>query len=1061
MPSKNPVDLPDGLMDQACDLCRIKKLKCSKTKPCSKCIKNGWNCIYSPKVKRSPLTRAHLTDVEQKLSTLQSLFEKLHPNQSIQQMLENCTTSHGNNNTPNSTLRSNSVSSSVTDHAQPHLTSPHLNVTHNPHSSSSSRTSIKMISKSFLNPKLEKKSIPNDFLYGFDWYDISELTGGNKKFALRDKRKSKKKDSLTPIVSDSPMTPNTKKDNSILTDRIKKVFLNPEHSGFYGDASCVSILRSLKTNIQSYLNSTSLSQLIGEDPTNNKPLNNNNIPMTSLTPNNDPTNKDGPHKSDPNEEAVTFKANTLNSKSKMSTFIKSYFEKFHAYCPVLIEHDYMSRFNDKTSNVDSLQDDGNRDTVWKILCHAVLTIGALFQDGNSSNADQYYFTKTMNYLNDSKILLFSSSIDLIVALHLLSIYLTAKNSLLINLNSAYQFNGMAIRMALSLGLNISPGNPSTIDINSKILQQRKLIWFSLVNQDILLNCSFDRPNLFNSLYFIEENDLIIDVVTSQDTILKEFILRTQLFQMTVLKIYNTPEFNFEQLYAIYRDFETVMGDIKSYESYYLLQLQKFSLSNFVFRKFLSINPSLIETSFGQLLELINEINTKSLDSIDSHITNNFDKLTPLVSWFTVCYLFEFSITLIKLFFHCINSSSEQVRCKWTNLINILKSITRYLHIFKNLEFLSHLMLDIHLNLLENMILHFDQAITTTNSPIINDPNSNEIQNAGNAVSISGNNVNNNNINMFPTAPEQQMVPFPPPSPITNTLVGASPGQMSAGSPQFRSTKSYSDLMNLLSSKGGGNSPTIPYLPTNNNINTNPNGVPVGFNMNNTPPIFPSAIYSGFSQSNTGENNQMSVAPGSVNGNPNSMIGLGGGVNVNGNSPFSAMLNESQASSLNANLMIPPSSSTNPTANPNWHDGSAFNALGFTSGLFNTTTMDDVYNYLFDDNSTGTIQPGNNNANSSDANGSLQSAKMYNNSPTTVNGDMLQVDNINSSNVLPKQNSNMNSTPSPTHSSIHTSVPRNSLGTTPATSSHIYQRSPLQNSVNRTPTPPAGKGGGKQ
>lgn len=1055
MPSKKPFDLPDGLMDQACDLCRIKKLKCSKTKPCSKCIKNGWNCIYSPKVKRSPLTRAHLTDVEEKLSTLQSLFERLHPNQTVQQMLENCTNSQGSH-TPNSTLRSNSVTSSVTDNSHPHLTSPHVNVTQNPHLSSSSRTPAKMVFKTSLHPKLEKKSIPNDFLYGFDWYDMSELTGGNKKFTLRDKRKSKKKDSITPIVTDSPVTPNTKKDNSILTDRIKKVFLNPEHTGFYGDASSVSILRSLKTNIQSYLTSTSLSQLIGEDQTNDIPSNNTNISTTSLTTSNGSTNKEGLKKSDSNEEGIKFKANTLNSKSKMTTFIKSYFEKFHAYCPVLIEEDYMSRFNDKSSNVDSFQDDGNRDTVWKVLCHAVLTIGAWFQDGNLSNADQYYFTKTMNYLNDSKILLFSSSIDLIVALHLLSIYLTAKNSLLINLNSAYQFNGMAVRMALSLGLNITPDNLTNTDINPKILQQRKLIWFSLVNQDILLNCSFDRPNLFNSLYFIDEKDLVIGAITSQDNIVKEFISRTRLLQMTVVRIYETSEFNCEHLYAIYQNFETIIGDIKNCESYYLLQLQKFSLVNFVFRKFQSINPLIVETNFGQLLDMINEITTKSLESIDSHITNNFEKLTPLVSWFTVFYLFEFSITLINLFFYCITSSSEQVRSKWINLINILKSITRYLHIFKNLRFLSHLMLDIHLNLLENMILHFDQAITATNTPTIQVSNGNEIQNAANIASMSGNNGNNNNINIFPTAPEQQMVPFPPPSPISNTLVGASPGQMPAGSPQFRSTKSYSDLMNLLSSKGGSNSPTVPYLPNNNNISANPNVVPTGFNMNNTPPIFPSAIYSGFTQVNAGENNQMSMAPGNANSNHNSMIGLNGGINGNGNSPFSAMLNESQVSNLNTNLMVPPSSSTNPTANPNWHEGSAFNALGFTSGLFNTTTMDDVYNYLFDDNSTGTIQPGSN-----DANGSLQSVKMYNNAPNNGNGDMLQVDAINSTDGSPKQNSNINTTPSTTHSSMHTSVPRNSSGTTPALASHIYQRSPLQNSVNRTPTPPAGKGGGKQ
>ncbi|CAL9728603.1 hypothetical protein MOUN0_E01640 [Monosporozyma unispora] len=1046
MSSQKPNEIPDGLMDQACDLCRIKKLKCSKTKPCSKCIKNGWNCIYSPKIKRSPLTRAHLTDVEQKLSILQSLFEKLHPNQTVQQMLENSDSSHGNN-TPTPTIRSDSVTSSNHGNdSHPHFASPQLNITQpsiNDLSSSASRPTIKKIFKPFelLHPKLERNSVPNDFLYGFDWYDQSELTAGTKKFTLRDKRKSKKKDGITPFGSDSPMTPNTKKDNSILTDRIKRIFLNPEHTGFYGDASSVSILRSLKNNIQSYVNYTSLSQLIGDNSSttnNNQSNSNSDSPVASLLPNTDTLNKESMQRSDSTEEGITFKANTLNSKSKMSTFIKSYFEKFHAYCPVLIEEDFLSRFNDKSTNIDSIQEEGNRDTIWKVLCNTVVTIGAWFQDGNSSNAHQYYFTKTMNYLNDSKILLFSSSIDLIIALHLLSIYLTAKNSLLVNLNSAYQFNGLAMRMALSLGLNIVPGNLTTIDIDEKLFLQRKLIWFSLVNQDILLNCSFDRPNLFNSLNFLDEKDLAIDKNQTQDVLINEFILRTQLFQKTVIKIYETPGFTFTHLYAIYQEFVTIINEIKNCASYFLLELQRILLVNFLFRKFLSINPSIVETNFAQILDLINELNTKSLKSIDSHITNNFNKLTPLVSWFTVCFLFEFSITLLKLFFNCINSTSEQIRHKWTNLINILKSITRYLHIFKNLEFLPHSMLDIHLNLLENIILHFDQAITTTNTPINQSSSSTEIQTGGYGIPITGNNQNNN-VNMFPTAPEQQMVPFPPPSPIPNTLVTASPGQNSTGSPQFRSTRSYTDLMNLLSNKSSGSSPSIPYLPNNNN---NPNMVPTGFNTNNTPPIFPSVIYSGLQQSNPMENGQMALTPGNGNSTSNSISGPSG----NPHSPFSSMFNESnQTSTLNTSLMVPPSS----TSNPNWHDGSAFNALGFTSGLFNTTTMDDVYNYLFDDNSTATMPPPGD-SNNNNINGSLQSVKMDN---SISNNDMMQSDSTTT-----KQESNINTAPSPINSNMHTSVPRNAPSTTPVLFSHIYQPSPLQNSVNRTTTPPAGNRG---
>ncbi|CAR30135.1 galactose-responsive transcription factor GAL4 [Lachancea thermotolerans CBS 6340] len=66
--------------EQACDWCRRKKLKCSREHPiCSNCFKHNWDCHYSPKKVRSPLTRAHLTEVENRLHQLERLFGTLFP----------------------------------------------------------------------------------------------------------------------------------------------------------------------------------------------------------------------------------------------------------------------------------------------------------------------------------------------------------------------------------------------------------------------------------------------------------------------------------------------------------------------------------------------------------------------------------------------------------------------------------------------------------------------------------------------------------------------------------------------------------------------------------------------------------------------------------------------------------------------------------------------------------------------------------------------------------------------------------------------------------------------
>ncbi|KAG2732499.1 hypothetical protein G9P44_004916 [Scheffersomyces stipitis] len=67
-------------IEQACDSCRKRKLKCSKDFPrCTKCIQHNWCCSYSPRTVRSPLTRAHLTEVENKVKGLEDLIRFLLP----------------------------------------------------------------------------------------------------------------------------------------------------------------------------------------------------------------------------------------------------------------------------------------------------------------------------------------------------------------------------------------------------------------------------------------------------------------------------------------------------------------------------------------------------------------------------------------------------------------------------------------------------------------------------------------------------------------------------------------------------------------------------------------------------------------------------------------------------------------------------------------------------------------------------------------------------------------------------------------------------------------------
>ncbi|KAG7664818.1 GAL4 [[Candida] subhashii] len=88
-PTNNNSRTPN--IEQACDSCRKRKLKCSKEFPrCSKCIQHNWICSYSPRTVRSPLTRAHLTEVESRVKKLEEMIYFMLPHvNDIDELLEN------------------------------------------------------------------------------------------------------------------------------------------------------------------------------------------------------------------------------------------------------------------------------------------------------------------------------------------------------------------------------------------------------------------------------------------------------------------------------------------------------------------------------------------------------------------------------------------------------------------------------------------------------------------------------------------------------------------------------------------------------------------------------------------------------------------------------------------------------------------------------------------------------------------------------------------------------------------------------------------------------------
>lgn len=79
-PAANNVGMGSKRLSQACDSCRLRKMKCSKDYPtCLKCKEHGWKCVYSPKIIRSPLTRVYMNQIEKKAENLEKILRRILP----------------------------------------------------------------------------------------------------------------------------------------------------------------------------------------------------------------------------------------------------------------------------------------------------------------------------------------------------------------------------------------------------------------------------------------------------------------------------------------------------------------------------------------------------------------------------------------------------------------------------------------------------------------------------------------------------------------------------------------------------------------------------------------------------------------------------------------------------------------------------------------------------------------------------------------------------------------------------------------------------------------------
>jgi transcriptional regulatory protein GAL4 len=158
------------------------------------------------------------------------------------------------------------------------------------------------------------------------------------------------------------------------------------------------------------------------------------------------------------------------------TMIEAYFSLYHVSYPIIHKPTFQAQYSGKVPRPGG----GS----WQVLAYTIAALGSFTAAMEPTSGDISIFMAAKSYLSIN--LLETGNITLVQALTLMSNYLQKRNKP----NSGYNYLGIALRMAMGLGLhkefqawNISPLR----------LEIRRRVWWTLFSFDSGANITFSRP----------------------------------------------------------------------------------------------------------------------------------------------------------------------------------------------------------------------------------------------------------------------------------------------------------------------------------------------------------------------------------------------------------------------------------------------------------------------------------------------------------------------------------------------------------------------------------------
>lgn len=701
-------------VQQACDSCRVRKMRCTKEYPvCLKCKEHNWKCVYSPRKIRSPLTREYVSKVERRAENLENLLKRILPNDvEINDLLRMA----DEESKLNDFDKSNNEITNIFKHVN--LTSDEL-----------SNITINLKNIDLMSRKKEKEDElfkkveyqPEDYLINIKQRDLN----------FYDERTERIQNSK--VIYDSSID-----GMAALSNDTGLSFDSPNSNGYFGINSSNGLLKFLK--IKSERNGNGILEL------NLKPGAEHNLEEE----------EDIEDDYVLDEEVSNIWKNIdsgkiddfLDNFDFQAVLIDSFFENYYKVYPLINKENFYSKYSNYIKNygmpLEYISEAFSLDNdliSFQVLLNTILALGAWCKLGDNPSLHNYYYQRIKVLIQNLDIFEYSD-IQLLESFVLLSNYVQKTNKP----NTGWSYLGISTRIATSLGLHKEvkfdyENYPSSNNLKVfKGIESRKRLWWGMYYFDVGSTLTFGRPLTIpplstidlESVYNIDDNliqegktfqDIIVDYPTIYTSLIYESNLtkistRIYNYNSAVLKLSNDKskmigllEMNdlldkfigdlplyFNENNDIARhNLMTCWAGVRGYEitgaipmwfavSRLRLTCRYKNLKLLIFRYILweSVNENMEDRQYQNLVHKCQRIclnsSIETIIFVDAFVKEN--TLTYLSSWYATYFLFQAALIPILIILINNNDTSSKEMAQALPLLNKNEELLRYIEIAK-------------------------------------------------------------------------------------------------------------------------------------------------------------------------------------------------------------------------------------------------------------------------------------------------------------------------------------------------------------------------------------------